>query len=84
MQTKWASSLNPVLINPLVNGLLISGVSLKSSAPTVVNHTLGRQMQGWVLADQTADAVVWRSAPLNNLTLTLSTSADTSVSLWVF
>ncbi len=83
MQNSWASSLNPVLSNPIVNGFVLPNLVLVTGANTI-NHRLGRMMQGWIVTDQNGAATVYRSAPLNNLTLTLTASAGITVSLYVF
>jgi hypothetical protein len=83
MNTQWASQLNPVLANPLINGHLIIGVNL-FSGDNVINHLLSRMMQGWFIADQSSGVTIYRSAPLNGLTLTLNSSGTVIVSLWVF
>lgn len=83
MQKTWASQLNPMLANALTAGSLIPNVVLTDGS-TTFNHYLGRQMQGWIIVDQNAAASIWRSAPLNGTTLTLTSSAAVTVSLWVF
>lgn len=83
MQTKWKAELDPVLINNLVQGQLLTGVSLINGI-TMVPHKLGRKMQGWILSDVNAAATVFRSANLNDTTLTLTSNAACVVSLWVF
>lgn len=83
MQTKWAGELNPMLRNPLTNASLLTGIVL-TSGTNVVNHLLGQKMQGWYLADIDAAATIYRSAPFNNLTLTLTSSAPATVNLVVF
>jgi hypothetical protein len=83
-QTRWASILNPVIATPILNGNQISDIVLKASIPLAVNHLLQRMPQGWILTDNTANAVIWRSAALNNLTITLESSADTTISIWVY
>ena len=83
MQTQWASQINPILANPLNLGSLITGIQLKSGV-NVINHGLGRPQQGWIIADQTAAASIYRSAPFNNLTLNLTSSAPVTISLMVF
>ncbi len=82
LQTSWQKSLNPLLANPITQGFtlrapLINGV-------TVVNHLLGRRMQGWLIADVDGAATIYRSAPLNDLTLTLTSSAAVNVEIYVF
>jgi hypothetical protein len=70
-----------------LDGRLISSVSLASATATPVSHGLGRDIVGYFLLSKSANANVW-----DNLTtatdklkfLNLSTSADCTVSLWVF
>ena len=83
MQTQWAAQLNPLLDNPLSSAILLEGVSLNNGV-TVVNHLLGRQMQGWFIVDINGAATVYRSAPMNNKTLTLTSSAAVTVNIGVF
>lgn len=81
---KWAASLNPLLAKPLLNGVLLKNIALEMNVPKAINHLLQRLPQGWILVDQDASANVWRAAEFNNLTLTLESSADVTISLWVF
>lgn len=83
MQNSWAAQLNPVISNVLVRGLLLTNVALINGA-TVINHLLSRTQQGWMIVDQNGAAQIYRSAPLNNKTLTLTSNAAVTVSLWVF
>ena len=80
---RWASQLNPVLANPMNSVSIIKGVSLVNGQ-TVINHLLGRQMQGWFLTDVNGAATIYRSAPMNNLTLTLTSNAAVTVNIGVF
>ena len=83
-QTKWSATLNPVLAIPFLSGNQIFNIVLTASTPKVINHLLQRMPQGWFLTDNQADAVVWRSAAFNSLTITLEASANTTISFWVF
>lgn len=83
MQTKWKAQLDPLLGLPLNNGALLKGVSLNNGV-TVINHKLGRMMQGWIVADVNGLASIYRSQPLNDKTLTLTSNAAVQISLWVF
>lgn len=80
---RWASQLNPLLQNPLSSASFLENVSLTMGANTL-NHMLGRQMQGWFITDINAAVTIYRSAPLNNLTLTLTASGPAIVSIGVF
>ena len=48
------------------------------------NHGLQQTMQGWMITDINAAATVYRSQPLNDKTLTLTSSAACTVDLVVF
>lgn len=81
-QTQWASAINPILANPLVSGQLLT-IGL-SNGVTTFNHGLSRNMQGWIIVDQNESASIYRSEPFNSKTLTLTSSAAVTVTLWVF
>lgn len=83
MQQKWKSQLDPLIVNPMNNANLLKNISLVTGV-NVINHLLGRQMQGWFIADIQGAAQIYRSAPFNNLTLTLTSDADVTISLGVF
>ncbi len=83
MQIKWASDLDPLLKNLLIQGVLISSISI-SSGTNVINHRLGRKQIGYIITDQTAAAQLYRSQPLNNLQLTLTSDNPCVISLWCF
>lgn len=85
MQVQWAAALNPVIGNALVNGLQLTNVSLINGT-TIINHRLARNMLGWFVTDIEAAATIYRpkTAPLNNKTLTLISSAAVICNLWVY
>lgn len=82
-QTKLATQLNPLLANPVTKVTFLNNVAL-SNGSTVINHLLGRKMQGWFIVDITGAATIYRSSPLNDKTLTLTSSAAVTVNLGVF
>lgn len=81
---KWAATINPVLSLPILNGTQIDAVNLAGGQARAINHLLQRMPQGWFLVDQNTDAIVWRAAAFNNLTLSLQADADVTVSIWVY
>lgn len=83
LQDRWASIINPFLANPLNNQSILKNVALKNGV-TVINHLLGQVQQGWFITDINGAAQIYRSAPFNNLTLTLTSNAAVTVSLGVF
>lgn len=86
IQTTWASMLDFLLANPLVNGRLVYGATeyQLTNGVNVINHGLARKPLGWFLTDQNAAVTVYRSQPFNASTLTLTASANALVNLYVF
>lgn len=86
LQTTWATQLNPLLGNPLVNGVLLHGVKL-ANGTTIINHTLGRKLTGWMLVGINAAATVFDNQASNQqpqLTLSLTSNAVATCNIWVF
>jgi hypothetical protein len=83
MQTRWKGILDPLLASLFSSASIVSGVELINGI-TVVNHKLGRTPQGWFITDINGAATIYRSAPFNNLTLTLTSSAAVNVNIGVF
>lgn len=83
LQTAWSKDLNPLLKNPIMQGLALVQVPLINGT-TVINHLLNRQMQGWFITDIDAAASIFRNAAFNEQTLSLSSSAVCHVNLWVY
>ena len=83
MQTGWAQQLNPVISNPITQSVLLTDVPIRSGV-NVINHTLGRMMQGWIVTDINGGAQIYRTKPLNSLTLTLTSDLAATISLLVF
>lgn len=86
MQTKWASQLNPVVANPMVLGQQLKQVQL-AIGDNVINHGLGRTLQGWLPVRQRASANLFDkqdSNQMQQLTLVLNSDAVVSVDLWVY
>ncbi len=83
LQTGWAQQLNPVISNPVSKSLLLKDIVLAIGNNTI-NHLLGRKIQGWGVVDINGPAVIYRSAPLNDKTLTLNSDAIATITLMVF
>jgi len=78
-----ASVLNPIIASPLSSALILKNIQLKIGT-NIINHGLGRLMQGWFLTDVNGSAVIFRSASMNALTLTLTSNAVVTVSIGCF
>lgn len=86
LQTKWASILNPVIKNPTNQANILNNIKLINGT-TVVNHLLGRNLQGWKVILQNAKASIYDAQSTNQtpeLTLILISDALVTVSLEVF
>lgn len=83
IQTKWKSLIDPILINPLNDVSVLKNINLVTGS-NVINHLLGKVQQGWFLIDKQASGDIYRTAPFNNFTLTLTSSANITVSIGVF
>lgn len=82
-QTRWKSILDPILSNPLNDISILKDVQLINGT-TTINHLLGRMMQGWMILDINGAASIYRSQPMNEITLTLTSSAAVTVNIGVF
>lgn len=86
LQTNWASILNPIISNPANQSIILLEVDLINGT-TIVNHRLGRKLQGWKIVRQDAAAAIYDSQNSNQsqeLTLILNSDADVTVNIEVF
>lgn len=86
MQTAWSSQLNKVLNNPAVNSNILQNIPLIAGT-NVINHKLGRKLQGWSLTRKRAPGDVSDTQDTNQspaLTLLLVASAPMVVDIEVF
>lgn len=87
MQTTWASQLNPLIQNPVLQTNLLTSITLRSGT-NVINHGLGRKLQGWYIVRMRNGAAATYdtqdSNPSPTLTLNLNSSANVVVDLVVF
>lgn len=87
LQTRWATELNPLLLNPILQGTQLKRVLLSTGA-NVINHKLGRKLQGWIITRWIgASAGVYDTQDTNSmpqLTLELNSSGNVSVDIYVY
>jgi hypothetical protein len=72
----------PQPTGPFIGGSILSGLSVLAASAVAFNHGLGRVPQVWTITDQGASAVVWRTA-WDATTITLQSSADCTINIWV-
>jgi hypothetical protein len=83
MEEQWSAYLNPLIASPLAQVNILTGVKLITGV-NVINHLLQRVQQGWWLTDINANAIIYRSAAFNSLTLILTSTASCTVNIAVF
>lgn len=86
MQTGWSQQLNPLISNPSLQSIILKKISLTSGA-NVINHLLGRNLQGWRIVRLRALASIYDTQDSNTtpqLTLQLVASAPVVCDLEVF
>src|ERR1035438_7179512 len=83
VQRNLVRVLQPVFNTPTLGGNLLIGQTLSVGANSI-NHGLGRNLNGWQIVRQRAQANIWDSQDANktpNLTLALNSSAAVVVDL---
>lgn len=86
MQTGWKAQLDPLVVAPANQSLILTGLVLTSGSNTI-NHKLGQKLQGWVVVGQNASATFYDAQSANTtpaLTLVLIASAAVTINLEVF
>lgn len=86
MQSQWAAQLDPVIVNQLLQGRLMTGIVLTAGDNTI-NHLLSRKLVGWFPVGQTAASDFYDKQASNQMsdkTLILNSSAPCTCNLWVF
>jgi len=86
IQSNIATILNPIQANPMSSGIILSGVVLASGS-NVIQHTLDRSLQGYIVILKSANVTIYDSQSTNstpNLTLVLVSSGAATISLYLF
>lgn len=87
MQSQWATQIDPILAQPLNRSSILKNVVL-ASGDNVINHKLGRKLQGWiVVAMHNVFVQLYDKQTTNNmseLTLILHSSGAGLIDLLVF
>lgn len=84
-QTIWSALLNPVIANPL-NGVEILNNIVLINGSTIINHKLGRKLQGWWIISPSAASTIYQPPTTmgSATTLTLVSTAAMTVDIAVF
>ena len=86
LQQSIAQAVNPLLLNPVTQGNLLTGISLIAGTNTI-NHGLNTILQGWIVVGINGVASIYdtqSSNPAPGKTLILVSNAAVTVNLYVF
>ena len=87
LQDNVQSAISQITVVDILGGRLIHEVVLAQNEDNEINHGLDKPLKGWIVVRQNAEAALWDSqddSPTPSKTLTLNTSNDCTVTLWVF
>ena len=87
IQERLGRSINPVVNKAIIDGELLEDLDITTGQANLVNHRLDRPLVGWIAVRKSANAVLWDEQATNEddrRTLDLRSSANVTVSLWVF
>jgi hypothetical protein len=82
LQNAVEQVLNPIAKTIILDGVLIKDLSITTSG-LEIEHGLGREPQGFFVADSTADVRVWRVS-WDSRIINLDASGSSVISVWVF
>lgn len=86
IQNNIISNLNQIIRDPKTNGVYLNEVALVTG-DNIINHTLGRDLQGWILVRVRSLATICDHQDINpnpSKTLILEASTNVVVDLFVF
>lgn len=83
LQDNIYNSIGPLLTNSLNWGIILADITFVANIALTIDHTLGRQPQGWIVIDKTSNSTVWRNS-WNQRSITFTADANTTVSLYIF
>jgi hypothetical protein len=86
-QDNVSNSIHDLATTPIIQGNLLKNVVLVAGTTSIIEHKLGRNIEGWVVVGKSANSNIWDAQSSNaapTLTLNLNCSADVTINLWVF
>jgi len=83
LQENVEQAINPLLKNPLLDGVLIKDVKITTGTTLMLSHRLSRKAQGYIITKQNANAIIW-NGELGERTLELNSSANVTIDVWIY
>jgi hypothetical protein len=82
LQTDIENAIAETIKSPLLNGRQLDNISL-TSGDNKIEHKLARKIRGYIVSKKSNAATIYNSSDDEKF-LTLNTSANVTVSLWVY
>ncbi len=85
LQNKWAAILDPVITNPICNGIQLTDIKLSTGVNTI-DHKLGRKINGYIITSMydVAASIFRQASQMPEKTIVLNSSAGTTIDLYVY
>lgn len=85
MQTQWSQAIDPVISNPIVNGIQLTNIPL-NTGDNFINHRLSRKLNGYIITGMHGIYAQIYDVPsqMPTLTLVLNSSTSTVVDIYVY
>ncbi len=85
VQDAVAQVFNQILQKQIIDGLYLENITITTGTAYSLSHGLGYDPRGWIVAKKNAEADVWQTVSNTpQATMILNSSADVTISLWVF
>lgn len=86
VQRNISNVVDPIVKINILDGVLVQNISLDSSKDNVIDPKLGREVQGWIVTRKRSAADIYdkQDTSSSTKTLTLSTSSNVEIDLWIF
>lgn len=85
LQDAVANTLQTITQREILDGVLLTDIYVATGAARDIEHKLGRKPRGYVVVKRDAESEIWDSeSDLPNSFLSLNSSANVTISLWVF
>ena len=90
LQNNISAALNPLLQTPILDGVLLTNLTIPASGKLVAAHGLGRTALGYMVVFSSAAVPAPyalpadQTSPANAIMLTFSSGAGAKINLWCF
>lgn len=83
LQDNVEQAITPIITSEIINGLIIKDIEVLTGTTKTIPHKLGRAPNGYAIIKRNANSQVWNGV-INKKNIELNSSANVTISLWVF